>query len=905
MAISFVAAGAVVTGNNPLVPLPTGWAVNDLLIIHISADVSSTTPSGWTLLVNQGTTAPKYQIFWKIATSSETSVGLGMTSTVNQCVMVAYRGASGIDVVSSGVLATSATTISTNSLTTSQANEYVVSFYGATTGVETWTAPVSTISRVDDAGTGSHYAMLIVDELQTAAGASTSRTATLSTAKNLSAVSYSIMPSGRFWVGGAGTWNLTTTNWSASSGGAAGAPTPTARDNVTFDSASNATDYTVTLSTTPVCSNLNIAGPATGNVTFAGTVALNINGNLTIAATGVTYTHTGTMLFGGGTSQSYTITTNGKTITSIITIGNSGTTNTWTLGSALTSNATNGITVASQTFSTGNFAVTTPQLNIATSVAAATVINLGSSTITLSPSSGGSAFFVGTGTLTFNAGTSQINVSSSGNFTASLIGLTFYNVTFTSNSIGGVYLTGTGTATFNNFTITPLLNSNLSMIHLSGNIQVNGTLSNLNTDVTKRTLFRSATIGTARTISAAAVNWDNVDFMDITAAGVASPFSGTSFGDGKGNTNITFTAAKTVYWNSPTGSLWSDITWATTSNGTAALANFPLAQDTCTFTNAGNIQYSASNGNNYLVGNINASARTTLSRSYQPNGNVNPAFILGNITLGTAFIISNTGDITYAGRNTQTFTSVGNAVGGNIIINSPGGTFVLADNYTAGSNSNFQPNGILQLTNGTLNLNGKTFFQSNATTSTSFRTNAGTKNITFNGGTLSFINTGSTVFDNFAPTGFTTTAGTGTGVISMIGASAKTFGGAGSTYNCTINQGGLGALTITGSNAFTNITNTTQPASVIFTAGTTSTFTNFSLAGTAGNLITIGSETTASHTLSKASGIVNGNYLSISRSTATGGATWNAGANSTDGGNNSGWIFSALTTIPSSFFLMF
>jgi hypothetical protein len=49
-------------------------------------------------------------------------------------------------------------------------------------------------------------------------------------------------------------------------------------------------------------------------------------------------------------------------------------------------------------------------------------------------------------------------------------------------------------------------------------------------------------------------------------------------------------------------------------------------------------------------------------------------------------------------------------------------------------------------------------------------------------------------------------------------------------------------------------------------------------------------------------------YLSISQSIATGGAAWYAGANSTDGGNNTGWIFSA-APIPGAnagnFFLMF
>jgi len=192
------------------------------------------------------------------------------------------------------------------------------------------------------------------------------------------------------------------------------------------------------------------------------------------------------------------------------------------------------------------------------------------------------------------------------------------------------------------------------------------------------------------------------------------------------------------------------------------------------------------------------------------------------------------------------------------------------------------------LSAGTLDLAGFTL-----TVPGSFTTGAGTKNITFNGGSIVLSGSG-TAFNNAAPTGFTTTAGTGTGTISMTSASSKTFAGGGSTFNCTINQGGAGALTITGANTFSNITNTVQPASVLFTAGTTTTFSDFSLSGTGGNLITIGSVTAASHTLSKSSGIVSSNYLSISRSTATGGASWYAGANSTDGGNNTGWIFSGL-----------
>jgi hypothetical protein len=70
----------------------------------------------------------------------------------------------------------------------------------------------------------------------------------------------------------------------------------------------------------------------------------------------------------------------------------------------------------------------------------------------------------------------------------------------------------------------------------------------------------------------------------------------------------------------------------------------------------------------------------------------------------------------------------------------------------------------------------------------------------------------------------------------------------------------------------------------------------FGVNGTAGNLITLSSITAANHTLTKSGGgIITCDYMYISRSTATPGATWFA-TNSIDGGGNVGW--NGLTTDP-------
>lgn len=249
-----------------------------------------------------------------------------------------------------------------------------------------------------------------------------------------------------------------------------------------------------------------------------------------------------------------------------------------------------------------------------------------------------------------------------------------------------------------------------------------------------------------------------------------------------------------------------------------------------------------------------------------------------------------------ATSGTQIITTNGKTIDKPITVNGVGGTVRLADALLMGTTRAFTH------TNGTLDLNGKTL-----TVGTTYATAAGTKDITFNGGTLVCPAVTTTAFNNAAPTGFTTTAGTGTGKISMTGATAKTFVGGGATYNCTLSNDGAGALTVSGSNTFTAIANGVQPTAFTFTAATTQTVTNWNVSGTAGNLVTIISSTAGVPALlSKASGTVSSDYLSLKDSTALGGAAWYAGANSTNVSGNLGWIFTApAATNTGNFFFMF
>lgn len=677
----------------------------------------------------------------------------------------------------------------------------------------------------------------------------------------------------RYWVGGAGTWNSSsTTNWSATSGGAGGASAPTSADSVIFDTSSGTGTVTITTSSA-VCLDMTVT--ATQALTFSGRP--DLYGNLTLPSGGSTvFTNFGPYF--RATTTGKTITTSGKTIGAM---NFSGTGGGWTLQDTLTSNSI--IDFFAGTFNTNGNTINGNRFSIG---AGSATVNLGASTISLTGTSAGLLFTGGTPTI--NAGTSTINISSgTPQFRLNGASITFYDVSITATSDTRFSTTTSswnwGNVTFRNLSLIGPSSAGLFQIDIysassisvtvTGTLTINGGAANRRVCLAKN-IYSTVSQSTPLTITAAAVSLSYVDFYNITGAGAAS-WTGTSIGNAGANSNITFTAPKTVYWNLVGGgNAVTSTAWATTSGGTPAVANFPLPQDTATIVNTGLNTSATVAFPDMLTPAINASARTLAATIAL--GNTNNTYCAGSVTLSSAITLSPLG--VYF-TNNSTVTSAGKSFSYISVLN---GTLTLADAFSSTSASGVS---IYVVSSGGINLNGNTL------TAIMFSGNKGT--LTFNGGTLLLTGSGASVFIGAAP--FTTAAGTGTGKISLNSASAKTFIGGNLTYNCTLEQAGSGALTITGSNTFNDIANSTQPASVLFTAGTTNTFNNFSLSGTSGNLITIGSVTAASHTLSKSSGVVSVNYCTISRSTATGGATWNAYTSNgnVDGGNNSGWNFTA------------
>jgi hypothetical protein len=674
----------------------------------------------------------------------------------------------------------------------------------------------------------------------------------------------------RYWVGGTGSWAATTTNWSATSGGSGGASVPTLNDDVFFNTLSNATAYTCTLTTTPICRSVTISGPLTGNVTLAGSAAWSIYGSMTIAATGVTRTFTSSIVF-RATTTGFTITTNGVALASAITLNGAG--GGWTLGSALTT--TGAFTVTQGAFNTSNFNLTTSGQFSAIG-AATRSITLGSSSITCLNWSA-----LGATNLTLNAGTSTITLTQAvGSFSGG--GLTYYNVFKANNGFN----INDANNTFNALTNNSVSSTGTFLCQFAGN-QTIGTLTvNGGTTPNGRASIQTqnAQAGTqvVLTVGTFVTTNGNIDFRDINLQGAASPLTVALGGDAGNNTNITLAAPKTVYWSLAGGGQWRDNGWATTSGGSRNAANYPLPQDTAIIDDA-NLDSGATItvGNNPSIGNFDSSTRTLPVTIAFGTNTLQP--IYGDFALSSATTITSTTAVLYFyGYNkTQTITSSGASIDIGIQVNNLSTTVVLADALNIGATKT------TTLSLGTLNLNGQSL-----TTNLFSSTGALLRSIAFNGGTMTV--SGAT----FTASGTNLTT-SGLGTIDMTSALSKTFAGGEFSYP-TLNQGGAGALTITGANTFADITNSVQPATVTFPANTTTTFFDFNLNGTADNLLTINSSIAGTQSTINyvGSSTVDVNFLSIQDSNATPNiATWYAGDTSVNVSNNNGWFFVVQPTL--------
>lgn len=377
----------------------------------------------------------------------------------------------------------------------------------------------------------------------------------------------------RYWVGGTGTWNASsTTNWSASSGGASGASVPTSSDNVYFDGSSGLSSATVTIGATANCLDFTWS---TAAGTLAGTSTLNIFGSISLNA-GMTITYTGTIEF-EATSTGKTVTSAGKQFQGKVSFKGSG--GGWTLQDAFST--TGELEFTAGTLTTNNVAVTCKFLDCSSSTTR--TLDLGSSSVTINAATSLWPLDLDGSNFTLTRGTSSITFSftTSNTFYIDLNGKSLYNVTFPS---GDYEIQTSGSCTFNNLTIGAgcMLQLTSGTTHtVEGTFSADGDCSG------GYVLLKSSTSGSLATLDFpnGAQSCDNVIVQDITAS--TNTVTCTDCVDLTA-TDGTFSfasprASRNLYWIGGTGNYSAITEWSTSSGGANDVTCSPNSLDNVYF----------------------------------------------------------------------------------------------------------------------------------------------------------------------------------------------------------------------------------------------------------------------------------------------------------------------------------
>jgi len=655
-------------------------------------------------------------------------------------------------------------------------------------------------------------------------------------------------------------------NWSTAGNWSPVASVPAAGDDVILDSSSpncvidvatnalksfDMNGYTATLSGTANLIVRSAANTTTlcrlkygGGFTWSGTLALRpnaTNGVITFtsdSANGVVLDSITQTVAGGTVNQGDAV-----VITNVLTI----TTGTWN---------TNGYTITCDAISSSS----------ATNVRA---INCTNSTINIT-GSGVGLTFAASDTLTFTGTGSTWNFTYVG-ATASSVniagtsgdGVTLPTVVVTGGG-SGAWTFNCGGSTFGSFTITnaptTIKFTAGKTLTISGNFSASGSSGNLIT-LSSSTAGTTSTVNIGGTITAA--YWS---IRDITNSGASAPFQLDN--NSKGGTTdanvIGFWSKKTI---SDAGG-----NWGTASTWTEGVLPTSLDEVVATGT-SGNLSVNTSNI--YLQGFDLTNYVGTLSNSldiyvYPVNsGTWTCKFAGTNSWTGSLQILP------YVG--TVNLTSGGKLSSANNI-NCRIGTISLQDNLTVTD---------ILIFSGVFTTNN------NIITASTMGSGASTSARTLNLGSSTITCSGLGNAWNFDSTDLTINASSSTIIISNATATSKTFKGGGETYGTVTFSGDN--ITIADSNTYNtfNVNNAGLANGLILTAGSTQTITNFTTNGYALNLAILKSSAASLATLTTGSAQISEDYMNLTWVQPTQADTWYAGANSTDGGNNGNWIFTA------------
>lgn len=558
----------------------------------------------------------------------------------------------------------------------------------------------------------------------------------------------------------------------------------------------------------------------------------------------------------------------------------------------------------------GTWDITSGNLTISDTllVGSGATIDLGAATV----STVGLTLYPG---CTVIGGTSSLTVSMSAEF--ELHGsLTFYNLTISSTSTNAV--TFIAACTFNDLTI-----NRRGSIRFGADQDIDGTFTLAGTP-DQRPVVRSTTVGTARTINAAAVSFTDVIFEDITR-GVGAAFTGTRIGDLGGNTGITFSST-TRYANSGGGRIYwhSSTTWANSSGGATSLDNIPLPQDDIVIEGSTEVYAALTDTSGAFDVYANDVSGTGVAGI--PIGST--FYVMGNIDSNAT--IGQGGIVAFVGRTTQTISTT-QTQHVTLYIDSYGGTVSLGANLTIISYTG-EPG--IDIVRGTFDANDfdVTFNHRTLLGSGVRAQSSATSALLMGSGTWTFQesnyvsgNVNHTIWLT-AGIGFTLDSESSTIIVEINADSNATvegnflFNGGGHLYNHLTAKfgayvgGPLGTrhlIEIQGSNTFgtLEIDHNGQPNHPFtFRFGDSQTQKIIYLVAEGTTTHKVGLQSTSSVTAATLQKIGGGrivvDYCDINDLTVTPSGKFYA-TNSTDGGNNSGWTFGSPPTTGRANFLPF
>ena len=511
----------------------------------------------------------------------------------------------------------------------------------------------------------------------------------------------------RYWVGGGGAWDTTsTTNWSATSGGASGATAPTAIDNVIFD-ANSGSSGTVNMFNA-VCLSFNSTNVLSG-LKFTGT--FNCNGSAFLGANmsapasnqrfSVTFVGAGTgRFFSSSISDVYpsqhlfdvVVSAGSVSVLSDIYCNRVEA----SLGATLSFNS---IDVSCRSFTVLG------------------TVNLNASTINIHPSVGpilfndpefriGVSGIMNAGTSTINYGhisgvqstfrRFQIDAASAVNFYILNI---FFNQEFRFPS--STPPVGASVAVSNSFSLnggdSPYCIFNLettNYIAVTGNFVLSGFSPSRRIWI-KSSNTTSKLINLTGSISR---NITNCDFAYITLT-YPSSVSGTNVGNRGFNSNITFTPSRTLYLvNSVLSENYSSSTIWSLSSGGATGQNPPLPQDTVYFDINSGVPFV-----NVDVSCLGGDLNSTFSPSFSVSPEVDFVFYYGTANVDL-FFWGDIQDVVIASLSDTTFPP---SFGQSFYINCPS-LVVVSVNENIDMTTGLPGTGKVAILGGTLNLTSNT-----------------------------------------------------------------------------------------------------------------------------------------------------------------------------------------------------